>query len=94
MQAANAALSVSWFPDGSPDAPLGELHVVVWRGTVARRGSPQGRDRAQVAGELVTRPVEQATDDYVWRAADGTLYTTESLASRCLALLEDQIEEA
>lgn len=91
LQAAHAALSVSWFPDGSGEAALGELHIVVWRGTVARRGAPPSRERAVVTGELVLRPVEQPSDTSVWRAADGTTYDTEALAARCLALLEEQI---
>src|SRR5438094_2424860 len=37
LQAATAALSVSWFGDsGTQEAP-GELHVLVWRGVVSRR---------------------------------------------------------
>src|SRR2546423_376832 len=40
LQAASAALSVSWFADPTSDSALGELHVITWRGTVSRRGRP------------------------------------------------------
>jgi hypothetical protein len=91
LQAASAAISVSWFAEATNDAVLGELHVVVWRGVVSRRGSPQRPDGAAVTGELVLRPVERPSDDCVWRAADGTTYDTSALAARCLAMLEEQI---
>src|SRR3954454_6751406 len=38
LQAAVCAVSVSWFADPTKEAALGKLHVVVWRGKVARRG--------------------------------------------------------
>jgi hypothetical protein len=91
LQAAGAALSVSWFPDAARDAALGEVHILVWRGTVARRGSLQGRKRAVVTQELVVRPVEHPEDDLVWRTADDRKLDTESLAALCLSLLEEQI---
>jgi hypothetical protein len=43
LQAPTAAISVSWFADAAKGAPLGELHVVVWRGTVARRGATRNQ---------------------------------------------------
>jgi len=91
LQAATAALSVSWFPDPTADAPLGELHVIVWRGVVSRRGAPPRREPATVTGELVLLPVEHPSDASVWRAGDGTTYDTDSLAARCLALLAEQM---
>src|SRR4051812_27629761 len=36
LQAAECAVSVSWFPAATEDAVLGELHVLTWSGTVAR----------------------------------------------------------
>jgi hypothetical protein len=92
LQARSAAVSVSWFPDATADAALGELHVVVWRGVVSRRGAPRRPDGATVVGELVLRPVERPPEDCVWRAADGTTYDTAALAARCLALLAEQTE--
>ena len=92
LQAAAAAVSVSWFPGAADDAALGELHVVVWRGVVSRRGSPRRPDGAAVVGELVLRPVERPADDCVWRAADGTTYDTAALAAKCLGLLAAQTE--
>src|SRR5918992_5682780 len=58
LQAATAAVSVSWFADAARDAPLGELHIVVWRGTVTRRGVPRSRRSATIVAELVLRPIE------------------------------------
>ncbi len=91
LQAATAAVSVSWFPDPANDAVLGELHVVVWRGVVSRRGSPKRPEGAAVTKELILRPVERPADECVWKAEDGRTYDTSALASRCLALLEEQM---
>ena len=90
LQAAAAAVSVSWFPDAGHEAPLGELHVVVWRGTVTRRGVSRSRKGATTVAELVLRPIEPPVDDCVWQATDGTRYDTASLAAKCLALLAEQ----
>src|SRR5690349_25140957 len=38
LQAAHCAVSVSWFANATKEAVLGELHVLVWRGQVTRRG--------------------------------------------------------
>jgi hypothetical protein len=91
LQAATSALSVSWFPEASEDAALGELHVVAWKGTVSRRGAPKRAEGAKAMQELVLRPVERPTDECVWRAADGRTFDTGSLAAHCLELLESQI---
>ena len=91
LQAAEAAVSVSWFADAGNDAVLGELRVIVWRGTVTRRGAPRSRKGATIVAELVLRPTEPPADDCLWRAADGTQYDTASLAAKCLALLEGQL---
>jgi len=91
LQGPNAAVSVSWFSKTGKDSPLGELHVIVWRGVVSRRGraaSPQG---ATILREMVLRPIEAPLDDCVWRADDGTEYDTAALAARCIALLKEQI---
>jgi len=91
LQAATAAVSVSWFAEASTDAALGQLNVNVWRGLVSRRGSPARRERATVVKALVLRPIERPSDGCLWRATDGTEYDTASLAAHCLALLEEQI---
>src|ERR687895_348346 len=39
LQAADCAVSVSWFSEATKDSALGELHILVWRGKVARRGA-------------------------------------------------------
>jgi hypothetical protein len=89
LQAAKAALTVSWFVGAGTE--LGELHIVVWRGVVTRRGAPTKRDGATQVKEVVLYPIERPTDDRVWRATDGTEFSTASLAARCLELLEEQI---
>src|SRR2546428_10195094 len=68
LQAATAAVSVSWFADAGNDAVLGELHIIVWRGTVTRRGAPKSRKGATIVAELVLRPIEPPADDCIWRA--------------------------
>ena len=92
LQAATAAVSVSWFAEGGNDVTLGELHVVVWRGTVQRRGAPKSRKGAEIVSELVLRPMEPPADDKVWEATDGIRYDTASLAAKCTALLQEQID--
>ncbi|HJR65557.1 MAG TPA: hypothetical protein VJ802_03955 [Gemmatimonadaceae bacterium] len=89
LQAATAAVSVSWFAEASPDAALGELRVIVWRGTVSRRGSK--RESATMVREVVLHPLERPLEECLWRATDGTEYDTSALAAYCIALLEDQM---
>src|SRR5438105_10012016 len=82
LQAAGSAVSVSWFEEARDGTDLGELHVVVWRGIVSRRGSPPRREGATQVKELVLYPIEKPTTDKVWRSSDGTLYDTATLAAR------------
>ena len=91
LQAADCAVSVSWFSDATKDWVLGELRVLVWQGKVTRRGSPRSQKNATVVAELVLHPIEAAADACLWRATDGARYDTASLAAKCLALLEGQI---
>jgi hypothetical protein len=91
LQAAAAAISVSWFAGAGNDAALGELHVVVWRGIVTRRGASRSRKGATIVGEIVLRPIEPPADDCLWQTIDGTQYDTASLAAKCLALLDEQL---
>lgn len=91
LQAATAAVSVSWFADASTDAALGELRVIVWRGIVSRRGSPPRPEGATIVRELVLHPIQGPSDDCVWRATNGTEYDTAALAAHCIALLEEQM---
>ena len=88
LQAANVALSVSWFADATEDATLGELQVVVWRGTVARRGIARPTQNAVVVSELALHPVLDAANAATWLAGDGRSFDSEALAAHCLALLE------
>ena len=91
LQAADCAVSVSWFADATKDSVLGELHIVVWRGKVTRRGGTGAPKNATIVADLVLRPIERPADDCLWQATDGTRYDTASLAAKCLALLEAQI---
>lgn len=95
LQAAAAAVSVTWFPDATADGAFGELQVTAWRGVVSRPGSahraPAG---ASVARELTLVPVEDGTGGWAWRAADGTTYDTDALVAQCAALLEEQVAAA
>ena len=91
LQAPTAALSVRWFPDTSNDAAFGELHVVIWRGVVSRRGSAPTPDGASVVREISLRPVDQTSEACAWRAANGTTYNVTELAEHCLALLKEQM---
>ena len=92
LQAAAAAVSVTWFPDAATETTHGELQVTGWQGVVSRPGSahrePGG---AAVARELTLVPVEGGPDGWQWRAADGTVYDSEALAAYCAALLEEQV---
>jgi hypothetical protein len=92
LQTATAALSVSWFGDTASTATIGELHVIVWQGKVARRGATRNAKGATLVSELVLRPNTPPTDDCVWIASDGAQYDTPSLAAKCLALLEAQVQ--
>jgi hypothetical protein len=88
LQAANVALSVSWFADATEDLTLGELQVVLWRGTVARRGVAVPTENAVVGGELLLHPVVGPDGEPLWRASDGRIFDSEALAAHCFALLE------
>lgn len=91
LQAAGCAVTVSWFADASKDSPFGELHILVWRGKVARRGAASGAKNATLITELVLHPIEPPADDCIWQATDGGRYDTASLAAHVLSLLEAQI---
>ena len=91
LQAADCAVSVSWFADATDEAVLGELHVLVWRGKVARRGNARPPKGATTVAHLVLRPIEPPADECLWQATDGSRYDTTSLAAKCLALLQTQI---
>src|SRR3984893_5203701 len=89
-QAPTAAVSVSWFSKTGKDTPLGELHVIVWSGVVSRRGRAANPEGAKILKELVLRPIEAPLKHPVWRPPDCRAYDTSSLASLCIALLEEQ----
>jgi hypothetical protein len=91
LQAPTAALSVSWFAEGTDIEALGELQIVLWRGVASRRGSAPRPEGAVVVRELNVRPVEAPPDAFIWRVGDGTTYDTEGLAAYCMALLEAQM---
>ncbi len=91
LQAANCAVSVSWFPEESRGGQMGELHVLVWKGTVARRGSTSEKKGAQMLTEYVLHPIVPPVGECLWRGTDGAEHDTLSLAARCLALLQEQV---
>ena len=88
LQGPTVALSVSWFADASEDLTLGELQIVLWRGTVARRGVARPPKGAVVERELVLHPTDPALDGCMWQAVDGQRFDTDSLAAYCVRLLE------
>jgi hypothetical protein len=93
LQTPTAALTVSWFAPSGSDKTLGELHIIVWRGTVSRRGSRPPREGATLVKEMVLYPIERPGTPSIWRGADGTEYDTTSVAAKCLALLQEQTEQ-
>jgi len=92
LQAPNAALSVSWFVDTGNDPGLGELHVVVWRGRLARRGALKKPKGATIMSEMTLQPFDCLEGECKWRASDGTAYETPALAVHCIELLNAQRE--
>lgn len=93
LQATDHAVSVSWI-DESKGETLGELHVIVWRGTVARRGATRHTKGATIISEIVLHPTESPGGDYVWKATDGTRYDSIGLIAKILALLQEQTSTA
>jgi hypothetical protein len=91
LQAPGCAVSVSWFADGTDKSALGELHMLLWRGTVARRGTPRSAKNATLISEIVLHPIEPAVDECIWRTADGERFDTASLAAHAMKMLEGQI---
>ena len=87
LQAAAGAVTVSWFPDSAQGAELGELQVVAWSGTVSRPGSSARASGAQVLEEMVLRPGGSSMAGMIWRATDGTTFSTAALAAHCATLL-------
>jgi hypothetical protein len=88
LQGPTGALTVSWFPDSAQGAELGELQVVAWRGTVSRPGSSVRTAGAEVIEEVVFRSVESPPGTMSWRDVNGSTYSTEAVATRCEAMLE------
>ena len=93
LQAAQCAVSVSWFPAGAgEETQLGELHILVWSGKVARRGVPQSLKKPTLLSELVLRPIEPPVDDFIWRATEGARFNTPTLAAQVRSLLDTEIQ--
>jgi hypothetical protein len=90
LQAVSAALTVSWFR--GDDDSLGELHIIVWHGVVARRGSRGASQGATIISEQVFLPIVASPDQCVWTGSDGARYETEVLAAKCAALLQEEID--
>jgi hypothetical protein len=95
LQAAAAAVSVTWFPEAATHLAFGELQVTAWQGVVSRPGSAhREREGATVTSETTLVPVEGGPEGWGWRAADGTVYDTDALVAHCAALLEAQVTAA
>jgi hypothetical protein len=93
LQAEAAALSVTWYAEADDQDRVGELQIMLWRGVVSRRGAVPSRKPAEVIRQEVLNPIEQPTDESVWRSRDGTVYSTAALAAHCLKLLNQQMGE-
>jgi len=92
LQAPTAALSVSWFPGAASGSDLGQLQVVLWKGSVTRRGGSVPPNSASVLREWTLRPVELSPVAPRWRDdGDGVVYDIQGLADHCLALLSEQV---
>jgi hypothetical protein len=91
LQAATCAVSVSWFADAPKDSSLGELHILVWQGKVARRGAPRSPKGATLVTEMILHPIEPPAVDGIWQSTDGKRYGTAALAAHTVSLLEAQI---
>jgi len=85
---------VSWFAGSPSEKTLGELHIVVWRGTLSQRGSASRHKGATIVQEFVFLPIEKPTDAKVWRRTDGPEFDTPAVAEFCLALLKEQMDAA
>jgi hypothetical protein len=95
LQAATAALSVSWFPAVGSDLASGELQATAWQGIVSLPGSAdRAAHGAAIACESTFVPLEDGRDTWVWRAEDGLVYDTAALTVHCGALLEAQVAAA
>jgi hypothetical protein len=92
LQAPTAALSVAWFPGAASSSDLGEMHVVLWRGSVTRRGGGVPRESASVIREFTLRPVEVSPEGTRWREdGDDVVFDTQGLADHCRVLLTEQM---
>ena len=74
-------------------ATLGELHIMVWSGTVARRGATRHTKGAKLVSELTLKPIEPPEGGNIWRATDGVEYSTESLVTKCFEMLREHAGE-
>jgi hypothetical protein len=93
LQAPTAAVSVAWFPAAASSSELGEMHIVLWRGSVTRRGGGAQRESASVIRESTLRPIELSPDGARWREDGGeVVFDTQGLADHCLALLREQMQ--
>jgi hypothetical protein len=91
LQADAHALTVSWFPSTPIQSSLGELQVIVWRGTVSRPGSASREaGGAQPIHQVVLEPVEVA-GTWGWRGEDGTVFDNVSLVDHCRKLIEQRM---
>jgi len=94
LQAASAALSVSWFSDNRVDS-LGELHVSVWDGVVSRGGASYRKPaHATLVSNSIMYPSDATADEATWRDENGRQFDVAGLVAHCHSLLETQIQLA
>ncbi len=91
LQGPAAALSVSWFADGMGESGFGELHIIVWSGVVARRGTQAHKGGATVVSSMVLHPDETKIAAGIWIDAADEVWDMPRLAEHCLALLDKQL---
>ena len=91
------------FPASTNETALGELQLILWRGTVSRPGSARRAAGGAAVEQQETFVLTPGTvgaitastgDDWLWRGSDGTGYDAQAFAARCLALLEEDAAAA
>ena len=99
VQLGPVALSVAWLRSRFDTVSDGELLVIVWQGTVARRAAPlpeKPREKASTTATVLWEEIVSAAaeneESWRWRpSAEKTLgFTSDELAERCV----DQLRRA
>lgn len=98
VQLGSAALTLGWLRHTTDAVDLGQLLVIVWRGTIAQRGA-YSAERPTHAAANPPKPlweeafVASGRDEasWLWRPATADIggYSSPELADRCLDRLRD-----